>query len=178
MTTLRGGTLGYAEIVALKVKPPPPRKARHTSRCRDPDGRPPLLLPSPPPRLLVAAQLFIPNETIPLFPLVIPSSHHYHRHRRRRFFSLLLFHPATYRPPSPKLPLSTVLVITTCLSVLCPTCGSPRVVAYRARCATECRISVLVVRSLASRCLVRCFRCSVSLVGLFETRRGVGARSS
>lgn len=177
MTTLRGGTLGYAEIVALKVKPPPPRKARHTSRCRDPDGRPPLLFPSSPHvswsplssssstrRSHCFPSLF--RHRITIIVIVIVAS------------SLFFFFTQPLPPTFPKLPLSTILVITTCLSVLCPTCGSPRVVAYRARCATECRISVLVVRSLASRCLVRCFRCSVSLVGLFETKRGVGARSS
>lgn len=103
VTTLRGGTLGYAEIVALKVnRPPPPRKARHASWCRDPDGRPPI----PP----IASPLFLTRH------LVIVQ----HCRSRRRFFSSS-FHPH----PLSRSPLSTFPYrpcYTTCMSVflLCP----------------------------------------------------------
>lgn len=76
VTTLRGGTLGYAEIVALKVnRPPPPRKARHASRCRDPDGRSPILS--------IASPLFLTHY------LVIV------QHYRSRCFFSSSFHPSS-----------------------------------------------------------------------------------
>lgn len=140
VTTLRGGTLGYAEIVALKVnRPPPPRKARHASRCRDPDGRPPII-PS------IASPLFLTHH------LVIVQ----HCRSRRRFFS------SSSHPPSPLSPPPIPCYIT-CMSVY--------FVSARRRIHSGCatgRISPSSC-SLASRCLVRCFRCSV--LSLVYTKR-------
>lgn len=145
MTTLRGGTLGYAEIVALKVnRPPPPRKARHASRCRDPDGRPPIF-PQSSPRCLS--------------PIIISSLSNTARSRRRFFSSS--FHP----PRFPTVHLSQIAhpCYTTCVSVF--------FVSARRRTHPGCATGRITSssRSLASRCLVRCFRCSV--LSLVYTKR-------
>lgn len=106
VTTLRGGTLGYAEIVALKVnRPPPPRKARHASWCRDPDGRPPQF-PQSPPRCFSPVISSLSNTAV----VVVASS-------------LLLF-----IPPSPTVhsfPPPPVIPPVCQFFLLCP-----RVVAY------------------------------------------------
>lgn len=134
MTTLRGGTLGYAEIVALKVnRPPPPRKTRHASRCRDPDGRFPL--PFLPRTLFLCPSHLIIIVTVLSSLLLL-------------FF---FFSPLPCCPPSLSLPLLYRL----CLSVLR---RNPRVVAYILNAR---QVGSRPNRSLASRCLVRCFRCSV-----------------
>lgn len=152
VTTLRGGTLGYAEIVALKVnRPPPLRKARHASRCRDPDGRPP-----------------IPSIASPLFLTSVISSLSKHCRSRRRFFSSS-FHPSFQLST---FPIAHPLLYHLCVSLF--------FVSARRRiqcgCATG-RISSSSC-SLASRCLVRCFRCSVLSLVLYETKRVVDARSN
>lgn len=149
MTTLRGGTLGYAEIVALKVnRPPPPRKSRHAcgAAIRTDVPNPPSPAVSRRPITSTIIATFI-------------AYHHHYRHHRRRFFCSS-FHP---RPP---LPTSLSYYHLSVRSV--PARGNPRVVAY----IPLRQAGSLSPRSLASRCLVRCFRCNVlSLVYAVEARR-------
>lgn len=138
VTTLRGGTLGYAEIIALKVnRPHPPQKARHASRCRDPDGRPPSSLSA----TLRSSLLFAPRRSPSSSPsatitvVVVASSF---------FFS-------SYRLHCPCYHLSVSFVSRVCAGIRAPSRTSRRATAGSRRPS----------RSLASRCLVRCFRCSV-----------------
>lgn len=155
VTTLRGGTLGYAEIVALKVnRPPLPRKARHTGCGVSRSGRTSLNIlpasasPPPPPRppsvFHARRFLFDPLFSSSSFPVITPSP---------SLSSLLLFffspRPSPHCPPTPFIP------------PVCQFCARVRESARRrihpdatGRISSSSFLQ-LVVASL------RCFRCSV-----------------
>lgn len=149
VTTLRGGTLGYAEIVALKVnRLPSPRKARHASRCRDPDGRPPI-------SSIASPRCFLP----------VISSLSNNCRSRRRFFS------SSFHSLSPLCSLFlTVNPLLYHLYVSFFFCV--RASLHTSRMRDRPRISSSSC-SLASRCLVRCFRCSV--LSLVYTKRSASS---
>lgn len=165
VTTLRGGTLGYAEIVALKV------------------NRNPLLLGRRDTLLGVAIRtdvlLHFPL-TIPLdrtrcllsFPVIdtIRHRHHHHHHQRRLVASSFFFSSCRLSP------CYHLSVCQFCTPRVCAGIRAPRRRVHPdARQAGSRRPS----RSLASRCLVRCFRCSVlSLVYIYETKRDANVPSN